>query len=312
MGKKQLASRLLQMLIVLIGISFLTFLLTYLSPGDPVRNMYTSSGIMPTEELIQKTRDEMGFNDPFFTQYFRWITNCLKGDFGKSYSLNKPVVSLLAARLWPTLKLTLMSMVLMLIIAVPLGVLSAVYRNKPIDYIVRAITFFGVSIPNFWVGLLLILLFGVKLRLLPVVSSGGSFKDLILPAVTLAVAMSAKYTRQVRTAVLEELSSDYVVGARARGVKEGKILWGNVFPNSLLPLITMLGLSIGSLLGGTSVVEVIFSYPGLGKLAVDAITSADYFLVQGYVLWVSVIYMVVNLLVDLSYNYIDPRMRLRR
>ncbi len=144
------------------------------------------------------------------------------------------------------------------------------------------------------------------------VSSGGSFKDLILPAVTLAIAMSAKYTRQVRTAVLEELSSDYVVGARARGVKEGKILWGNVFPNSLLPLITMLGLSIGSLLGGTSVVEVIFSYPGLGKLAVDAITSADYFLVQGYVLWVSVLYMVVNLLVDLSYNYIDPRMRLRR
>ncbi len=312
MGGKQLASRLLQMLIVLIGISFLTFLLTYLSPGDPVRNMYTSAGIMPTEELIQQTRDEMGFNDPFLMQYSRWITNCLKGDFGKSYSLNKPVVKLLSARLWPTLKLTLMSMVLMLIVAVPLGVLSAVYRNKPIDYIVRAITFFGVSIPNFWVGLLLILYFCVRLRLLPVVSSGGTFKDLLLPAVTLAIAMSAKYTRQVRTAVLEELSSDYVVGARARGVKDSKILWGNVFPNSLLPLITMLGLSIGSLLGGTSVVEVIFSYPGLGNLAVNAITSADYFLVQGYVLWVSVIYMVINLLVDLSYNYVDPRMRLRR
>ena len=302
----------MQMLIVLIGISFLTFLLTYLSPGDPVRNMYTSAGIMPTEELIQQTRDEMGFNDPFLMQYSRWITNCLKGDFGKSYSLNKPVVKLLSARLWPTLKLTLMSMVLMLIVAVPLGVLSAVYRNKPIDYIVRAITFFGVSIPNFWVGLLLILYFCVRLRLLPVVSSGGTFKDLLLPAVTLAIAMSAKYTRQVRTAVLEELSSDYVVGARARGVKDSKILWGNVFPNSLLPLITMLGLSVGSLLGGTSVVEVIFSYPGLGNLAVNAITSADYFLVQGYVLWVSVIYMVINLLVDLSYNYVDPRMRLRR
>ncbi len=312
MGGKQLASRLAQMLIVLVGISFLTFLLTYLSPGDPVRNMYTSAGIMPTEELIQQTRDEMGFNDPFFTQYARWITNCLKGDFGKSYSLNKPVVKLLSARLWPTLKLTLMSMVLMLIVAVPLGVLSAVYRNKPIDYIVRAVTFFGVSIPNFWVGLLLILYFCVRLRLLPVVSSGGTFKDLLLPAVTLAIAMSAKYTRQVRTAVLEELSSDYVVGARARGVKDSKILWGNVFPNSLLPLITMLGLSVGSLLGGTSVVEVIFSYPGLGNLAVNAITSADYFLVQGYVLWVSVIYMVINLLVDISYNYVDPRMRLRR
>jgi peptide/nickel transport system permease protein len=254
----------------------------------------------------------MGLNDPFWVQYFRWLGNCLHGDFGTSFALQKPVVTLLAARLWPTLKLALFSMVLMLIVAVPLGVLSAVYQDKPIDYIVRAITFLGVSIPNFWVGLLLILVFCVQLRLLPVVSSGGSFKDMILPAVTLAVAMSAKYTRQVRTAVLEELHSDYVIGARARGVAEWKILWGNVFPNSLLPLITMLGLSIGSLLGGTSVVEVIFSYPGMGNLAVSAITSYDYYLIQGYVLWVAIIYMLINLLVDISYNYVDPRMRLRR
>ena len=172
----------------------------------------------------------------------------------------------------------------------------------------------GLAVPvlSFWVGMLLIVAFAVKLKWFPVVSSGGTLKDLILPAVTLAIAMSAKYTRQVRTAVLEELSSDYVTGARARGVKESRILWGNVFPNSLLPLITMLGLSVGSLLGGTSVVEVIFSYPGLGNLAVNAITSADYYLVQGYVLWVSVIYMVINLLVDMSYNYIDPRMRVKR
>lgn len=226
--------------------------------------------------------------------------------------LQKPVTELLLDRLWPTLKLTLASTVLMLLFAVPLGVISAVHHNKPIDYLVRAITFFGVSIPNFWFGLMLILIFCVKLRLLPVVSSAGDFKSLILPAITLAVAMTAKYTRQVRTAVLEELHSDYVIGARARGVSENKILWGNVLPNSLLPLITMLGLSIGSLLGGTSVVEIIFSYPGLGNLAVSAIMSADYFLLQGYVLWVSVIYMMINLLVDISYNYVDPRMRLRR
>ena len=312
MSRKAITSRLLQMLIVLIGISFLTFLLTFISPGDPVRDMYISMGLIPDEQLIAETREQMGLNDPFFTQYFRWLGNCLKGDFGTSFSWGKPVVSLLASRLWPTLKLALISMVLMLIVAVPLGVLSAVNQNKPIDYIVRAITFFGVSVPNFWVGLLLILVFCVKLKLLPVVSSGGSFKDLILPAVTLAVAMSAKYTRQVRTAVLEELHSDYVVGARARGVPEKKILWGNVFPNSLLPLITMLGLSIGSLLGGTSVVEVIFSYPGMGKMAVDAITTLDYNMIQAFVLWVALIYMVINLLVDMSYNYIDPRMRLKR
>ena len=312
MSRKAITSRLLQMLVVLIGISFLTFLLTYISPGDPVRNMYISMGLVPDEALIAETRAQMGLDDPFFTQYFRWLGNCLKGDFGTSFSWGKPVVTLLASRLWPTLKLALMSMVLMLIVAIPLGVLSAVNQNKPIDYIVRAITFFGVSLPNFWVGLLLILVFCVKLKLLPVVSAGGTFKDLILPAVTLAIAMSAKYTRQVRTAVLEELHSDYVVGARARGVPERKILWGNVFPNSLLPLITMLGLSIGSLLGGTSVVEVIFSYPGMGKMAVESITTLDYNMIQAFVLWVALIYMVINLLVDMSYNYIDPRMRLKR
>ena len=312
MGRKQLVSRLLQMVIVLIGISFLTFLLTFLSPGDPVRNMYISMGMVPDEEIIAETREAMGLNDPFLTQYFRWLGNCCKGDFGTSFSWNKPVVELLATRIWPTLKLTLCSLALMLIVAVPLGVLSAVHKNKFIDYLVRIVTFFGVSLPNFWVGLLLILWFCVKLKLLPVVSSSGDLKSMILPSVTLAIAMAAKYTRQVRTAVLEELSSDYVVGARARGVKESKILWGNVFPNSLLPLITMLGLSIGSLLGGTSVVEVIFGYPGMGKLAVEAITTLDYNLVQGFVLWVAIIYMVVNLLVDISYNYIDPRMRLKK
>ena len=304
--------RLLQMIIVLIGISFLTFLLTYMSPGDPVRNMYAATGFMPSEKEIQETRDAMGFNDPFLVRYGRWVGNCLKGDFGESYMLNKPVVQLLADRLLPTLKLTLMSLVIMIIISVPLGVLAAVYKNKPIDYVVRSLTFFGVSLPNFWVGLMLILVFCVNLKMFNVVAAGGTFKDMILPAVTLAIAMSAKYTKQVRTAVLEELSSDYVVGLRARGVAEWRILWCNVFPNSLLPLITMLGLSIGSLLGGTSVVEVVFSYPGLGNLAVSAITSCDYYLIQGYVLWVSIIYMVINLIVDISYNYIDPRIRLRR
>ena len=304
--------RLLQMLIVLIGISFLTFLLTYMSPGDPVRNMYTASGIVPTESELNEAREALGLNDPFLIRYGKWVGNCLQGNFGDSFSLNKPVVDLLLARLWPTLKLTLMSLLFMIIVSVPLGILSAVYKNKPIDYVVRSVTFFGVSLPNFWVGLMLILVFCVNLKMFNVVASEGTMKDVILPAVTLAIAMSAKYTRQVRTAVLEELGSDYVIGLRARGVAEWRILWFNVLPNSFLPLITMLGISIGSLLGGTSVVEVVFSYPGLGNLAVNAIMSSDYNLIQGYVLWVSVIYMVVNLIVDISYNYVDPRIRLRR
>lgn len=312
MTRKQLVSRLLQIVVVLIGISFLTFLLTYLSPGDPVRTMLSATGVMPSEELVQSIREQMGLNDPFFTQYFRWLGNCLHGDFGDSYSFSRPVVELLAARLWPTLKLTIFSMVLMLIISVPLGMCSAVYKDSWIDNLVRGFTFLGISLPNFWVGLLLMLVFCVQVNWLPVICSGGDFKSMILPSVTLAIAMSSKYTRQVRTAVLEELSQDYVTGARARGVAEWKVLWLNVFPNSLLPLITMLGLSAGSLLGGTSVVEVIFSYPGLGNLAVSAITSCDYNLIQGYVLWIALIYMAINLAVDISYNFVDPRMRLKR
>ncbi len=289
----------------------MTFLLTYLSPGDPVRNMFSATGVMPSEEVVQETREELGLNDPFAIQYVRWLSNCLQGDFGKSYSLNKPVTELLVQRIWPTLKLAGMSLIMMLVISVPLGVWSALKKDTIIDYSIRGITFLGASMPNFWVGLLLMLMFCVRLNLFPVISSSGDFKGLFLPALTLAIAMAAKYTRQVRTAVLEELNQDYVVGAEARGIRKSKIIWGNVFPNALLPLITMLGLSAGSLLGGTAVVEVIFSYPGLGNLAVSAIASSDYNLIQGYVLWMCLIYMSINLLVDASYVYVDPRMRLK-
>ena len=301
--------RLLQIIVVLFGISFITFGLTYMSPGDPVRNMYSANGVMPTEEMVEQTREEMGLNDPFFVQYGRWLGNCLQGDFGKSYSLNKPVTELLAQRLWPTLKLTLMAILLMLVLSIPLGMASALKKDTWIDYLVRGLTFVGCAMPNFWVGLLLMLAFCVHINVFPVISSAGDLRSIFLPALTLALAMSSKYTRQVRTAVLEEMNQDYVVGARARGVRESVILWRNVFPNALLPLITMFGLSVGRLLGGTSGVEVIFSYPGLGNLAVSAITSSDYNLIQGYVLWLALNYMVINLLVDASYGAVDPRMR---
>lgn len=311
MNRKELLRRLLQIVIVLFGISFLTFLLTYIAPGDPVRAMYAASGSIPSDEILEQTREALGLNEPFLVQYFNWLTGCLQGDFGTSYAYSKPVLQLLSARLWPTLKLALVSLILMLIIAVPLGILSAVHQGGIADYIVRGLSFLGASLPNFWVGMVLLYVFGVKLNLLPVVSTGQGFEKLILPAVTLAIAMAAKYTRQVRTAFLEELNQDYVVGARCRGISESVILWRHVLPNSLLPLVTMLGLSMGSLLGGTAVVEVIFSYPGLGSLAVSAISSMDYPLIQGYVLWIALIYMVINLLVDLSYHFLDPRIRER-
>ncbi len=312
MNSKQLKNRLVQILVVAVGITFLTFLITYLAPGDPVRIMFASSGMLPDEEIIQETRKILGLDREMFVQYFDWLFSCFRGDFGTSITNGTPVINLLLERLWPTLKLSLSAMVLMLLISVPIGMIQATHKNSIVDYALRGVTFFGVSMPNFWVGLLLMLFFCVKMQWLPVVCSGGDFKSLIMPSVTLAFAMSAKYTRQVRTAVLEELNQDYVTGARARGVPEWRILWLNVFPNSLLPLITMLGLSLGSLLGGTAVVEVIFTYPGLGNLAVSAITNYDYPLIQGYVLWISLIYMLVNLAVDISYSFIDPRMGEKR
>ncbi len=309
MKKYDFLKRLAQIVIILFGISFLTFGLTYMAPGDPVRAMYAASGTIPSEEILDETREALGLNKPFLTQYVSWLTDCFHGDFGTSYSYSRPVAGLLLARLWPTLKLALLSLALMLIVAVPLGILSATRRGGIADYLVRGLTFVGVSMPNFWVGLLLLYIFAVQLKLLPVVSAGQGFSKMILPAVTLAFAMAAKYTRQVRTAFLEELNQDYVTGARCRGIRESVILWQHVLPNSVLPLITMLGLSLGSLLGGTAVVEVIFSYPGLGSLAVDAITSMDYSLIQGYVLWIALIYMVINLLVDISYGLMDPRIK---
>lgn len=297
------------MIVVLVGVSFFTFLLTYLAPGDPAAAMYEASGIVPTPEMLETARKSMGLDKPFIFQYTSWLTNCLQGDFGESFSKNTAVVSLLAQRLWPTLKLALLSLAIMLVVSVPAGVISAVRQNKAGDYVIRGCTFVGISMPGFWIGLLLLYIFGLKLNVLPVISTGSGWEKMILPAVTLAIAMSAKYTRQVRAAVLEELRQDYVIGAQARGIKYSTILIRHVLPNSVLPLVTMLGLSLGSLLGGTAVVEIIFSYPGLGNLAVNAVTARDYPLIQGVVLWIALIYMLINLLVDISYNLIDPRIR---
>ena len=191
MTKKKIISRIIQIIVVLIGISFFTFLLTYLAPGNPAQVMLTSSGVMPTESAVEELSERMGFNDPFLVRYFRWLTAALHGDFGDSYTMNKPVVDLLLVRLWPTVKLTLLSMIMMLLVTIPLGVLSATHKDSWIDNFVRVFTFFGVSIPNFWVGLLLMLAFCVEINVFPVICSGGDFKSIFLPALTLAIAMSS-------------------------------------------------------------------------------------------------------------------------
>ncbi len=225
MKKNALIRRIIQIVIVLFGISFLAFLLTYLAPGDPVLAMYTANGAVPNPEVLESTRAALGLDRPFLIQYGVWLWNSLHGDFGISYTYNIPVTELLLARLWPTLKLALFSFVLMLAVSVPLGILTAIKQNKFADYIVRVLSFFGISMPNFWIGLLLLWFFAVLLGWLPVVSSGVGFASLILPGVTLAIGMSAKYTRQVRTFVLEELNSDYVTGALCRGGRSRNFLY---------------------------------------------------------------------------------------
>ncbi|NLY47196.1 MAG: ABC transporter permease [Tissierella sp.] len=309
MLKKQLFKRFTQIVIVLLGISFMSFLLIYLAPGDPVRAMFAVTGSIPSEEAMEEMREELGLNKPFLVQYGDWLSKCLKGDFGTSYSQGRPVSWMLSERVAPTLNLALLSLVIMLIIAIPIGVISAIHQNGIIDYICRGFTFLSISMPDFWVGLLLLYFIGVKLRLLPVVSTDMGFKKMLLPAFTLGFAMAGKYARQVRGAILEEMNQDYVSGALARGISASTVLWKHIIPNAMLPLLTMLGLSLGSLLGGTAVVEIIFSYPALGSLAISAITSMDYPLIQGYILWIALIYMLVNLMVDISYSYLDPRLK---
>ena len=306
---KRFINRLIQMVITLIGVSFLTFCLTYLSPGDPATMVLEASDTIISQEVLEQTREEMGLNDPFLVQYGNWIWGVLHGDMGMSYSGKKPVVDKLMEGFTGTVLLAITTIILILLISIPLGIFSAVHRNKIPDFIVRVFSFIGVSMPSFWVGLILLYIFGLKLELFPIATASISLNGIVLPALTLAIYQSAKYTRQVRTVILDELNQDYVIGARARGLSESAILWKHILPNAILPLITLLGMSIGWLLGGIAVIETVFAWPGLGRMAVYAITMRDYPLIEGFVLWIAIVYTVINFLVDLSYTYLDPRLK---
>lgn len=310
MTRQQLLRRLGQIVLIVLGISFVTFALVMLSPGDPVRQMIAGNeDIVVSAAEIEALRHELGLDKPFLFQYLDWLGRALRGDLGFSYMMQGEVVDILFETLPATVYLALASLVIMSVAALPLGIYSAVRRDTWFDNVVRGLTFLGVSLPNFWLGLMLLWIFGLQLGWLPIVGGRVALESLILPAATLGIAMASKYTRQVRTTVLEELHQDYVVGARARGMSERHILWKEVLPNAMLPLITLLGLSLGNLLGGAAVVEIVFQWPGLGRLIVEAITYRDFNLVQGAVLWITLMYMLINFVVDVSYHYLDPRVR---
>lgn len=298
------------MVLVLLGISFITFCLVMLAPGDPVRQMIAGNeDIVVSQVEIDALRHELGLDQPFLFQYTGWLGRVLQGNFGFSYMMKKPVLDALLETLPATIILAVAASVFMLVFSIPLGIYTAVKRNTWFDYLVRGLTFAGVSVPNFWMGLVLLWIFALQLGFFPIVGGSVTVENLILPMLTLSIVMTSKYTRQVRATVLEELNQDYVVGARARGMGESYILWKEVLPNALLPLITLFGLAFGSLLGGAAVVEIVFSWPGLGYTVVQAIIYRDFQTVQAIVLWIALMYMVINLVVDLSYVHLDPRLR---
>ena len=298
------------MVLVLLGISFITFCLVMLAPGDPVRQMIAGNEDIVVSQLeIDALRHELGLDKPFIFQYLDWLGRVLQGNFGFSFMMRKPVADALLDALPATIILALASSVFMLVFSIPLGIYTAVKQNTWSDYLVRGLTFAGVSVPNFWMGLMLLWVFALKFNIFPIIGGEVSIENLILPMTTLGIVMTSKYTRQVRATVLEELRQDYVMGARARGLSESHILWREVLPNALLPLVTLLGLAFGSLLGGAAVVEIVFSWPGLGYTVVQAITYRDFQTVQAIVLWIAFMYMLINLIVDISYNRLDPRLR---
>ena len=306
---KYIFKRLLQLIPILIGITFLSFAMMHVAGSDAVTELYGDKGAV-SQEIIAAKQAELGLDRPFLIQYLSWLKGLLTGDMGVSYVSGRNVFGTFVSKLPATLLLTALSIVATVLISIPLGVLAAVRHDKFTDYFLRFFSFVGNALPNFFVALLLMQVFSIHWKLFPVISSGTTLQSAVLPTLTLAVAMSAKYMRQVRATVLEELNKDYVTGAKARGIRGRVVLWKSVLKSSMLTIITLLALSIGSLLGGTAIIESIFMWDGVGKLAVDAITMRDYPLIQAYVVWMAIIYVMVNLITDLLYHALDPRIRL--
>lgn len=305
--KKYILHRLLYLIPILLGITLFTFILLH-STNDIVDIMELNRGVVYSEATKTQIRQNLGLDQPIFIQYVNWLLSILSGNMGTSYLSGKDVSSLFFDKLPQTLYLTLSSILLTLLISLPLGILSAIKQNKIIDYIIRLFSFIGNSLPGFVVALILIYIFSVQLKLIPVLID-NNFIGLILPSIALALPMSAKYIRQIRIVVIEQLHQDYVRCAKARGLKLSIILIHSILKMITLPLLTLICLSIGSLLGGSAIIETIFRWDGVGKLAIDAINLRDYPIVLAYVFYLSLIYMFINLIADILYHYLDPRIK---
>lgn len=303
--------RMLTSIIVLFMVTLLVFGALHIIPGDPTTLML---GMEATEEARRALRHQLGLDLPVHIQYFTWLGKVLRGDLGQSLALKDDNSKLLLQRLPATIPLAVLTMLIAVAIALPAGVLSALKRSSKIDWLISVFAFAGLSLPNFWVGVLLILVFSLYLRVLP---PGGyvsimddpaeGIRRLLMPAVALGAALAASLTRMTRSSMLEVMGQDYIKTARAKGLAEGTVILGHALRNALIPTVTVMGLQIGQLLGGALIIEEIFSLPGVGRLTIHAVYDRDFPLVQGAVLFIAMVFTMVNLLVDILYVYLDPR-----
>ncbi len=297
--------RLLILIPILLGVTFLTFAIAQVTPGDPVVLML---GQYATPERVEEVREELGYNDPFLVQFGNYVWNAMRGDLGKSIRGQTPVLDEILARFPSTLQLTVSAMFIAIVFGVGGGVIAAMSKNKFVENGIMVVALAGLSIPDFWLAIILIIIFGVNLHWVSV-TGGSGIKDLILPAFTLALAPTAMLARLTRSSILEVVREDYVRTARAKGLNWRKVTQIHVLKNSLIPVVTVIGMTFAGLLGGAVFIENVFARPGLGRFAVNAIAARDYPQVQGVVLFTATIFVLLNLAVDLLYGWLDPRIR---
>lgn len=307
--KKYIVRRIFLAIPMILAISFIAFILINLIPSDPAEVALRVNEIVPTPEAIESMRQELGLNDPFFIRYYNWLIDCLKLDFGVSYTnTSRTVLGEITRCLPATLTLAGISLAIVLIVSIPIGVLSAVYRNSIFDKVVRAIVFVGTAMPNYWLGLLLMWLVALKLKILP--SNGATtIKHYILPAITLSMTYISTYVRLIRNSMLDNMGENYVFYAKVRGLREKSIIYKHVLINSIQSSMNALGMSIVQLIAGTVVVENIFAVPGIGRLCISAIFNRDYPIIQAYILMMGVLFIFCNLAIDIIQCIIDPRLK---
>lgn len=305
---KHAAIRLLQLMLMLVVLSMITFILMKLAPGDPVRTILKADEGAITEETQREVREKLGLDMPLYRQYGEWLAGVLQFDLGKSYTTNRDVWQLLIERLPATARLMAGSVLALIVIALPLGMLAAKYQNRLPDHISRMFALLGSSMPSFWLGLLLIYLFSYKLNWLPMMG-GGSVAHLVLPSITLGFVMAPEYIRLLRAGLLDTLSQEYIRAARARGIAEWRVLFIHALRAALLPVVTIMGMSMGALMAGSVVMESLFGWPGLGSMAMEAITQRNYPVIQGYILLTGLFIGLANWMSDIGLGLLDPRIR---